>query len=336
VLAEQALTTLTHLGAPESQANFRRLQEKWSSWRLSEPEHKWLDLTDCQFIGEGTHEIAVFTFSRHLRLSRLSGRAEFPVWVAAGPHWSDRWHDADGMPYKNIPIIGIFRSISDPAAFVEPLRVLAVISCANAQFVFDEMAKRVPLLSDQAQQGCSPFSNPRFRRVRGPIEPLLEAAGEVTALPSPSLRPIQPRQTGAVVSISLEELRHVSERWEAFVEIRCAVLGNGQHVVYAYTFCALEDAASLSGDDVYPVKVGWTSVYEEAESAPQAAASRISCQVAFPEAVRVLALLACPHGRAAEMRLHRQLRPRHISCIAKEWFATNGEEIRHLMKECAG
>lgn len=333
--AEQILTTLVHLDETESQSNFRRLQKKWSRWRLSESEHQWLDMTECRFIGEGNHEIAVFTFSRHLRLSRLMGRAEFPVWVAAGPTWSDRWHDMDGMPYRDLPIIGIFRGIGDSAGFLEPFRVLAVIGCANAQFVYDELAKRVPSLSDEGQAGRSTFGNPRFRQIQGPIKPLLDAVAEVTALPCPLLRPIAPTSTGACVSISLDDLCCLARSFQSCVETVADVLGQGKHVVYAYTFSALEDAASLAGDEFYPVKVGWARVAQDVETPSQAATSRVLGQVVLPEPVRIIGLLACSDGPATEARLHRRLKPRRITAIAKEWFASNRGNIHRLMKEYA-
>lgn len=332
-MTAQGLTTLGHLGSPESEAKFRQLVDKWPGWRVSAPEHKWTDLTDCRLIGEGRHELAVFTFARHIRLSRLTDRAKPLVWVGVGPHWSDRWHDADGVPYADVPFVGIVRGISDRAAFVEPFRVLAIISCTNGRFAFDELARRVPSLSAPSRPGGSAFGNPRFRQVCGPVEPLLAAAAEVATLPAPALEPIAPARDGAFASITVGEPRGIADSLASPVGTVPAALGAGRHVVYAYTFAALEDAAALGGEELYPVKVGWTGTEGDTDTPAQAAGRRITSQVVFPEPVRVLGLLACQDGRGTERHLHGQLRPRRIRCLATEWFATNRGEVRRLMEQ---
>lgn len=326
-----SLTTIGHLASEVSQRNFCQLKRKWARWKLSESEHKWLDLTDCRFFGEGGHEITVFTFSRHLRLSRLLGQATYPAWVAAGPHWSDRWHDLNGLPYQDLPLIGIFRGISDLAGFIEPLRVLGVISCTNAQFVYDEIMRRLSGHAQDSKSLSGMFGNPRFRRFSASVDALLAAAAEVCALPCPALKPAEPQDTGCGVSIGLDQIGKYAQKWEDFVDARCTVVGTGRDVVYAYTYTAIEDAAYLAGDRSYPVKVGWTASNTDTDTGAQAAISRIGSQVPFAEPVRVLALLCCHDGQRRELQLHRQLKARQIKCIGREWFASSREEVVRLI-----
>lgn len=312
--------------------NFRRLCRKWEKWRLSKSDHKWLDLTECQFIGEGSHEILFFTFGRHLRLAQLRKCDEFTFWVGVGPHWSDCWHDANGFPYEEVPLVGITRGISEPASFVEPLRVLAVASCANGQFAFDEIARKVPSLT---RQTVSPvIGNPRFCRFRGVLQPLLDSAVKAVALPAPTIEPIEHDASGAMFSVSLEQMIAVAQATEDFVETPVPCIGTGSHVLYAYTYSAIEDAAVLSSQANYPVKIGWTQFEEDCGSVLQAAVARVRSQVPFPEPVRLLGALACDNGRNTEKYLHGKLKASRLKCIGTEWFATNRDEVGLLMKNC--
>lgn len=165
----QYWNSLSHLASPESLNKFRQLQQKWRNWRVSDSDHKFLDLSECRFIGQGRHEIAVFTFARHQRVSRLSGASSFPAWVSIGPHGSDNWHYGNGVPYEDVPLIAIVRGVSDRAGLVEPFRILAVVSCTNGRFIYDEIMKQLPEHSND-KPSSSPFSgNPRCRRLRSSL-----------------------------------------------------------------------------------------------------------------------------------------------------------------------
>ena len=330
------VSTLGHLFSKESQTRFRSLCEKWSRWRISESEHKWLDLTDCQFLGNGNHEIAVFTFDRHLRVSRQSGDSKFPVWFAAGPHWSDRWHDADGAPYQELPLIGIVRGLREPTGFVEPLRVLAVISCSNAQFVYDETLLRLARTVDIGKPAFTRFGNPRCREIVVSPEGLLAEAIKVLDLPCPAIEPIDPNTNDCVFTMSIDDLRKIAESQQLFVDTDCDTWGSGNQVVYAYTFKATQKAAYLASEKKYAIKIGWTAISSERETPAGAAASRIASQLPFAEPVQVLGLLRSEDGHATETQIHRQLASQKIRCLAKEWFVTNSEEVRQLMTAFAG
>ena len=331
-------STLAHISSNESQARFQVLCEKCPRWRIEKSEHKWLDMSSCQFLGEGGHEIAVFTFDRHLRVSSLSGDSDFPIWFAAGPHWSDRWHDAQGIPYPQLPLIGIVRGLSEPTAFVEPLRVLAVISCLNAQFVYDEILRRLVKSSDIGEPPVIRIGNPRFRQLHVSLAALLNEASKVLKLPCPTIAPIAP-DTDNGVSISVEDLLESAEIGQRMIDKSCDVWGSGNHVVYAYTFKAIQKAAALSSEKQYPAKIGFTTISHEwhgCRTPTEAAELRIATQIPFPEPVQLLGLLRCENGRTTEQRIHRRLANQKIKCPAREWFMTNHLEVCHVMEETAG
>lgn len=330
MLGHQHWNSFSHLASSDSLNNFRQLQRKWPNWKLSDSEHKCLDLSECRFIGQGRHEIVVFTFARHQRLSRLSGASIFPAWASIGPHWSDNWHDGNGVPYEDVPLIGIVRGVSDAAGLVEPFRILAVVSCTNGRFVYDEIMKQLPEHSND-KPSSSPFSgNPRSRRLRSSVVAFLSAAADVLSRPCPPIPPIAPRDD-CRVSITLDQCVQAAQEWQDFVEAQCKLIGNGSHLVYAYTYHALAEAASLTGETLYPVKVGWTPSLFDALPPAQSAIARVSQQIPFPEPAQILGLLLCTGGRKVEAQLHAKLKDRKIRCIGKEWFLSNRKEIQELM-----
>jgi hypothetical protein len=229
-----------------------------------------------------------------------------------------------------VPLIGIVRGVSDAAGLVEPLRILAVVSCTNGRFVYDEIMKQLPEHSND-KPSSSPFSgNPRCRRLGSSLIAFLSAAADVLSRPCPPIPPIAPRHDCAV-SITLDLIAQAALEQEDFVEAKCKLIGNGSHLVYAYTYNALAEAASLTGETFYPVKVGWTSDLCEHLPPAESAISRVSGQIPFREPAQILGLLLCTGGRKAEAQLHAKLKDRKIQCIGKEWFLSNRKEIEELM-----
>jgi hypothetical protein len=326
----KCLNTLTHLATLESLNNFRLLQKKWPRWRLEESCHKLLDLSECQFMGQGGHEIAVFTFARHQMLAHLSGAATYPIWVSVGPHWSDDWHDMNGVPNEDVPLIGIVRGISDTAGFIEPFRVLAVVSCTNGQFVFDEIMKRLPEHLNDKPSSSRFSGNPRCRRLRSSLEAFLSVARGVLRLPCPPVPPIAPRLDCAV-SISYDDLVQGARERTDFVWAKCTPIGSGPHIVYAYTYDAIAEVALLTAEMFYPLKVGWTSFRAEGQPPERDAITRVTGQIPFREPAQILGILQCTGGRKVESKIHTSLKDRRIRCIGKEWFLSNKEEVEGLL-----
>jgi hypothetical protein len=231
-----------------------------------------------------------------------------------------------------MPLVGIIRGI-EPGGFVEPLHVFAVISCSNAQFVYDEIMRCLPEKEHFKQVPSEFVGNPRIRMLREPVDAIIAAAAHILETPCPTLQPIGRKDTGAFVSFSVVDAFKATRQWEDFIEARCKVLGSGPYVVYAYTYKAIEEGAALSEDELYPVKIGFTSIFKDAENAIQSLTGRIRQQVIFPEPVCVLAILRCKNGRTTETQLHHLLKARKIKSVGKEWFASNREEIKCLMRE---
>jgi hypothetical protein len=326
------LSTIEHLTSKDSLARLAQLSEKWPRWRIDKADHKWLDLSGCEFIGTGGHEIAVFTFNRHLRLTALSGAESLPLWFAAGPHFSDRWHDAQGSPVTQMPVAGIVRGGIEPASITEPLKVLAVVSCSNGQFVYDETLRTLGIAA--AESGG--VGNSRFRCLHVSFQSLRSALVSALALPSPEIAPIAPSSDGAMVTLSLDDAMRWDDARRNLPEVECPTFGQGDHVVYSYTFAAFRQLASLAGEPFFPVKIGFTKVRpDEHRSACHAAMLRISGQVAFEEPVQLVALLRCENGNATEKDVHRFFKARRMRSPGREWFLTNADELAVVFEEFA-
>lgn len=330
------LSTVDHL---ESEASLARLSElclKWPRWRFDKTDHTWMDLSACRFIGLGQHEIMAFTFRRHVRRASLTGASTYPIWLAAGPHWSDRWHDAQGNPSESFEAGAIVRGGLAPTAFMEPLSVLAIASCPNGQFGFDEALRRVSP-ANVSDDEMDRYANPRFRKLTVAWPVLLEALEAAVSLPAPAIAPISPGSNEAVVSISVEQAMHRHESRQSFPEVNCPSFGAGSEVVYAYTYAAALEVAQLSGDGFFPVKIGFAQVRpDEHRSAGHAALLRVGSQIPFREPVRILALLNCAKGNATEKEIHRSLKSRRIHCPGREWFAMNEAEVVTIFSEFSG
>jgi hypothetical protein len=50
-------------------SNWKLLDEKWPKWKLDKSDQRVVDLSNCNFVGNGNHEIAVFTFPRYKRIA---------------------------------------------------------------------------------------------------------------------------------------------------------------------------------------------------------------------------------------------------------------------------
>jgi hypothetical protein len=340
VSSKNCYSTIDHVNVKDRVGRFDQLRQKWPRWRISDSEHKWLDFSNCQFLGNGRHEIVVFSFERHVRLSRQTGNLSFPVWFSIGQHFSDRWHDANGVPYKEIPAIATIRGIGDRAGFLEPLRMLAVISCSNGQFVFDNALLALAERCNTGESHRSSFGNTRCRRLNIETSTLLAIVGEVLKRPCPPIEPIEPVNADACVSISFDDVVEAAIHSERFVNRDCPIRGAGGHLVYAYTFNAIQKSAELGGEETFPVKIGQVRIFlsdtttpVDALAASNAAEGRIRQQLPFPEPVSMLGILLCGNGREMESKIHRRLKDRKVKCLAREWFLTNGPEILALFDE---
>ncbi len=108
--------------------------------------------------------------------------------------------------------------------------------------------------------------------------------------------------------------------------------GIGDQEVYAFTFPSLMELARLKGEDIYPVKIGFSI---------ECGLGRIRFQIlekaGFPEKPIVLCLFKTWDGRHLEIQIHKRLRSlgRKIPhSLGEEWFLTTTEELLQTLDQC--
>ena len=110
--------------------------------------------------------------------------------------------------------------------------------------------------------------------------------------------------------------------------------GKGDQEVYAFTYPSLVEIATLKGEAVYPVKIGYSkSGYG---GAVERIRSLITEKVGFPEKPAVLLVFKTWDGRKIETQVHRKLRAmgRKAESLGREWFRTSTAELRDLIAGC--
>lgn len=121
--------------------NWQHLQQKWPQYRIDEADARIVDLSECSFLGQGRHEIAVYTFGRYKRLAKSRPDRRFPICIRFGTHFPE---------YVSLeePAISHIRSSvgNNIVGMPEPAQLLAIISCENGRAYWDEL---LSLLADE-------------------------------------------------------------------------------------------------------------------------------------------------------------------------------------------
>ncbi len=107
--------------------NWEQLDRKWGKWRIGPEDEGPIEISDCIYMGEGPHEICIFTFGRYVRLAEAKGQNDYPMLIAFCPWSQDRVNGEE-------PAISLIRSLKHySSGLPERLRLLAVVSCSNGQ-----------------------------------------------------------------------------------------------------------------------------------------------------------------------------------------------------------
>ena len=105
--------------------NWKLLEDKWPSWGLDKDDRLVADLSNCNFIGEGTHEIVVFTFPRYKRIAKAKAQSTYPVCIALGQSFEKEFNN-------EVPAISVMRWLEgNKAGLCERAEFVSVISTAN-------------------------------------------------------------------------------------------------------------------------------------------------------------------------------------------------------------
>lgn len=111
--------------------------------------------------------------------------------------------------------------------------------------------------------------------------------------------------------------------------------GVGDQELYAFTFPTLRELAGLKGQELFPVKIGYS------KNACEGAFGRIRQQIvelaAYPERPEVLSVWRTWDGRNLETQVHRALRKSNRKAptsLGKEWFLTSHAELLQIVSQC--
>jgi len=113
------------------------------------------------------------------------------------------------------------------------------------------------------------------------------------------------------------------------------VKGVGDQELYAFTFPSLIELATLKGDELYAVKVGFSK--NSSDGAIGRIRSQILEKAGFPEKPNVLLVFRTWDGRHLETQIHKRLRSlgrRVPDSLGREWFMTSTAELLRTIDEC--
>ncbi len=110
--------------------------------------------------------------------------------------------------------------------------------------------------------------------------------------------------------------------------------GNGDQELYAFTFASLQALATVKGETISPVKIGYS------KNASTTCFGRIRMQIgekaAFPERPKVILVRRTWNGRELETKVHRKLKAMDRKCVESlgtEWYRTNISELIPMVQE---
>ena len=176
-------------------SNWKIISERWPDYRVSENDASYIDVSDCIFLGEGRHELAVYSFGRYVRRAQREPDSLCPVAIRFGIHFPDYVAEEE-------PAIGHLRTrfSSDTTGLVEPVKLLAIVATDNGPEFWEQLWQRLDAFD------C--LDSSRFdveRWVRADVGELLTVVGEVCQKPLPQFEVME--HTGdATVSISFDDI----------------------------------------------------------------------------------------------------------------------------------
>ncbi|MEX0677096.1 MAG: GIY-YIG nuclease family protein [Pirellulales bacterium] len=126
----------------------------------------------------------------------------------------------------------------------------------------------------------------------------------------------------------------IGQEYAPYVDTDSVVkAGAGCQELYAFTFPSLRRLAAIDQTD-YPVKIGYTA--DRDIGAIQRVRSFMFEPAAYPERPQLLLIYRTDDGRALELAVHRQLRPKRLAtAVGKEWFLTTGETVLAICQATA-
>ncbi len=244
--------------------NWKMIKEKWPSYQIGKNDEQLLDLSRCEFIGEGNHEIVVYTFDRYLELAETTSKSGYPVCLRFGIHYPEYVSDEE-------PAIGHMRSslYHNTTGLVEPAAILAIIACDNGRVFWErlgeELIKTEPILGD------SLFPNEIW--LRSNSKTVLDCAKTVLRRPLPQFITETPSGSASVeLSLGsdwtpqfnsyfpseLELIEREDHNWIYKIKKK---LKNGESSIRAprERVVLTEDLRRLD-DSLYKGQLGWTIV----------------------------------------------------------------------------
>ena len=178
-------------------ANWQRLSEKWPSYRIDKKDQILVDASSCRLIGDGQHEIAVYSFGRYTRRAMIDPTATYPLCLRFGIHFPSFTSEEE-------PAIGHLRTrfSGDPTGLVEPVQLLAVLSTRNGPFLWREFHRTMVEREEIVLSGSEEEHEVWYDSL---IDNVLDAFGSVSKRPTPEFVPM-PAPESCSVSISLNDL----------------------------------------------------------------------------------------------------------------------------------
>lgn len=173
----------------------KKLADKWPSWRLNESEQRAIDLTECEFVGEGQHEIVAYTFDRYLPDEEDSVDGVYPICIRFAIHFPE---------YVSLeePAIGHLRSslFHNKTGMLEPAKLLAIISASNGRVLWERLHAA---LASERRLADDYFGNETW--ISSNRATLLRVAQESVAAPFPKFKEESP-PNGCQISIGIDDI----------------------------------------------------------------------------------------------------------------------------------
>jgi hypothetical protein len=112
-------------GVRTMDSNWKLLDQKWPKWKLDKSDQRVANVSNCNFIGSGRHEVGVFTFPRYKRIATAKGQSAYPLCVALGQSFEKEFN-------SEVSAISVMRCLErDKAGLFERADFLAIVSTVN-------------------------------------------------------------------------------------------------------------------------------------------------------------------------------------------------------------
>lgn len=118
--------------------NWDLVREKWPRYQVDVQDERFVDISRCEFIGSGNHELIVYTFGRYERVATLGGDSALPICIHFGIHFPH---------YVSLeePSLGPLRSSLGQNVVGMPERalLLAIVSSTNGRAFWNLLQQNV-------------------------------------------------------------------------------------------------------------------------------------------------------------------------------------------------